>query len=82
MIKLLMDETMIPNKKVVVYNYKDTDVEMSDEEIAAIKIDPVHYLFLVDRSGSMYSDLAGLVEDIKASVKQLDDKDLISIIDT
>ena len=79
--KLLVSSLGIFNKKAVVYNFKEDNFDtMSDDAILALKTEPVHYIHLIDRSGSMYSDLPGLLEDLKRTVDLMDDKDLLSII--
>ena len=68
----------INGKKLVVWNYSEP--KMSDDELQALKAEPIHFIHLIDRSGSMYSDIDQLCEDIKKTVTMLEDDDLLSVI--
>jgi uncharacterized protein YdcH (DUF465 family) len=59
----------INGKKLVVWNY--SEAKMSDDELQALKAEPIHFIHLIDRSGSMYSDIDQLCEDIKKTVTML-----------
>lgn len=41
---------------------------------------PKHNVHILDRSGSMSSDIKNLIEDVKNSIKFMDDRDLLSVI--
>ena len=56
----------INGKKLVVWNYSEP--KMSEDELQALKAEPIHFIHLIDRSGSMSSDIDQLCEDIKTTV--------------
>jgi hypothetical protein len=41
---------------------------------------PKHHVHIVDRSGSMYSDIKNLIEDVKKTISLINEKDLLSVI--
>ena len=63
-------------KIVVVMNHKQ-----KDEVIEVVKkVDQIHHIHILDRSGSMSSEIVQLIENVKKTIEFIDQDDYISII--
>lgn len=63
--------------RLVTINQEDT------EELKVVeqkKIDSVHHIHVIDRSGSMYRDIVPLVEQVKDTFKLMGSDDLVSVV--
>lgn len=63
------------NKKVVVINH-----EMKEQTEQSKSVDCLHHIHILDRSGSMSGEIAGLIENVKTTIDFMSDNDFISII--
>lgn len=62
-------------KKVVVINYDENDIPKDNK-----KIDQLHHIHILDRSGSMRMEIDNLIDNVQKTIDVIDDNDLISII--
>lgn len=63
-------------KRVVVINHKDEVVT----EVTTVDVDKVHHILLLDRSGSMSSEINRLIDNVVSVAKAIPDGDLISVV--
>lgn len=63
-------------KKVVIINYENNE----NNEVSKINIDKLHHIHILDRSGSMYTQINNLIDNVQKTIEVISDDDLISII--
>ena len=63
-------------KVVVAINYKEELIQSIQTE----RVENIHFLFMIDRSGSMYSDINKLIDSVSECFEVISDDDYISII--
>jgi hypothetical protein len=62
-------------KVMVVVNYNGEEKKVENK-----KFESVHYLHILDRSGSMDDDICDLIENVKLTIPKMDMNDFVSII--
>ena len=63
--------------RLVTINQEDTEeVKVVEQK----KIDSVHHIHVIDRSGSMYRDIVPLVEQVKDTFKLMGSDDIVSVV--
>jgi len=70
------DATISGQKQTVVF-YDADDVLGSVVNVADLK---THHILLMDRSGSMYSSLGRLCDQVKETINSIKDEDIVSVI--
>lgn len=63
------------NKVLVTINHEQ-EQETTESKI----VDSLHHIHVVDRSGSMYSELDQLIENVKTTVREMADEDYVSLV--
>lgn len=61
-------------KKVLFASFKE------EKEVTEETVERLHHIHILDRSGSMYSSIGKLVDNVKATLDYMDDGDLITVI--
>jgi len=59
-------------------------VKMNKDDVApekqTVTVNQLHHIHIIDRSGSMYSNIDELIENVKETINTIDDNDFISVI--
>lgn len=62
---------------VAVINFGNFDIEPTAVEVADV---PIHYIQILDRSGSMYGDIDELIENVKETIRHMKETDFYTVI--
>ena len=64
------------NKRVVIVNYDEKEILQKNSVI----VNQLHHIHILDRSGSMSTQIHNLIDNVQETIKHINDNDLISII--
>lgn len=63
-------------RKVVVINHEDDEKKVKSN----VSVDVLHHIHILDRSGSMGTQINNLIDNVQKTIEVINDDDLISII--
>jgi hypothetical protein len=63
-------------KTVVAFRYKDEENQSTE----TTTVEQLHHILVIDRSGSMYNEIDGLIDNVKKCIATINEQDLISLI--
>lgn len=78
MSKLYRSELTIGGEKlnVIAVNYENEETKVAETKV----VESIHHIHVIDRSGSMYSDIDNLIDNVIETFNHINENDLISVI--
>lgn len=64
------------SRKVVVINFDEDEIKAKD----SLSVSKLHHIHILDRSGSMSTEINNLIDNVQETIKHINEDDLISII--
>ena len=77
--KAYRNSVQVGQEKLVVVTINQEEGETKEYK-KAISISKMHHIHVLDRSGSMYSSINQLIDNVQKSLEYISDEDLVSII--